>query len=502
MGLKEARRVEGILGEGSKYVTVKNCEIYNIGLKYNLPKDHGIYIGYGADHWTFESNRIHDNSGAGIHMYGFPYGSRDSLVKNNVFYNNHQWGLVIASNATGNTIESNQFFGNDDCDIYLLENSSGNSFRDNYFGSARANYNVAISDSGSRNNSFNYNVYTKPIATIFYGGEESFDFAKWQAHSQEAQGSFLLNPPSLPQGKVYNSTRLAGENRFETAESIANEVSSGSVANVIIASGYNFPDALSGRSVLAQKLKAPILLGGPSLQDAPETLNYVKNHLPSAGTIYILGGPATVTEVPYTALGYKVVRLFGDNRYDTNKAVNDQLNVAKGTPVFIASGNGFADGLSISSVAALKGYPIILTDTDKLPLQAFKSLETICPVTVYIIGGTGVIADQVKDQITGITGLDAAQIVRIWGNDRYDTALNIAKQFALETDTVTFASGANFPDALAGGILAAKLNAPIILLDSEGTRQKAYIDGENFANLYFLGGKGVIPDSLRWKLAY
>ena len=41
------------MGEGSKYVTVKNCEIYNIGLKYNLPKDHGIYIGYGADHLTF-----------------------------------------------------------------------------------------------------------------------------------------------------------------------------------------------------------------------------------------------------------------------------------------------------------------------------------------------------------------------------------------------------------------------------------------------------------------
>ena len=491
---------EGILGEGSKYVTVKNCEIYNIGLKYNLPKDHGIYIGSGADHWTFESNRIHDNSGAGVQMYGSPYGSRDSLLKNNVFYNNHQWGLVIGSNATGNTIEGNQFFGNADCDIYLLQSSGGNSFRDNYFGSAKAGYNVAISDSGSKNNLFNYNVYSKPINTIFYGGEESFDFAKWQAHSQEAQGSFLLNPPSLPQGKVYNSTRLAGENRFGTAESIANEVYPGSVANVIIASGYNFPDALSG-SVLAQKLKAPILLGGPTLRDAPETLDYVKNHLQSGGTIYILGGSVTVTDAPYTTLGYTVVRLFGDNRYDTNKVINDELNVPKGTSVFIASGNGFADGLSISSVAAIKGYPIILTDAEELPYQSVKSLETICPVTVYIIGGTGVISAQVADQIARITGLDTAQIIRIGGNDRYDTSLNIAKQFGLKTDTVTFASGANFPDALAGGVLAAKLNAPLILLDSDAARQKAYIDGEDFAKLYFFGGKSVISDSLRWKLA-
>ncbi len=490
----------GIMGEGSKYVTVRNSEIYNIGLKYNLPKDHGIYMGYGAEYWSFESNRIHNNSGAGIQMYGAPYGSRNSVVKNNVLYDNHQWGLVIATNATGNTIESNQFFGNADCDIYLLENSTGNSFRDNYFGSNKAHYNVAMGNLGSQNNSFNYNVYTKPINAIFYGGEESFDFAKWQSHNQEAQGSFLSNPPSLPQGKVYISTRLAGMNRFATGEAIANAASSSSVANVIIAAGYNFPDALSG-SVLAQKLNAPILLGGPRLQDAPETLNYVKNHLQSGGTIYILGGPETVTSAPYTALGYKVVRLFGDNRYDTNKAINDQLNVSKGTPVFIASGNGFADGLSISSMAALKGYPIILADADQLPVQAVNTLETISPAMVYIIGGTGVIPERVRDQIADITGLDAAKIVRIGGYDRYETSLNIAKHFALNTDTVTFASGDDFPDALAGGVLAAKLNAPIILVDRTGTRQKAYIDGANFTKLYFFGGRGVIPDTLRWKLA-
>ncbi|HWQ89819.1 MAG TPA: cell wall-binding repeat-containing protein [Desulfitobacteriaceae bacterium] len=490
---------EAVMGEGSAYVTVRNCEFYNIGLKYNLPKDHGIYIGYGANHWTIDSNRIHDNSGAGIQMAGYPSGSQNSLVTNNIVSSNHQWGFVVSANACGNIFQNNRLYGNTDCDVYLLQNSSGNCFSNNYWGSAAANFNVAIGDTGSTSNYFNNNIYTKPVNTIYYEPEGSFDFASWQAHSQEGQGSFLSTPLSLPL-KIYNSTRLAGINRFATAATIAGEISATAVENVIIASGYNYADALSG-SVLAHKLNAPILLGGPLPQDARETLSFIKNHLTENGTIYILGGPETISSAPYAASDYKVVRLFGDNRYDTNQAINEQLDVPKGTPVFIASGQGFADGLSISSIAARKGYPIILSEVSALPRQALNNLERIQPSAVYIIGGTGVISTQIEKQIAKITGLHTDQIIRIWGIDRYSTSLNIAKYFALETDTATFASGTNFPDALAGGVLAAKLNAPLILLENDSTPQKFFIEEQGFNTLYFFGGNGVISDLLRWQLA-
>jgi parallel beta-helix repeat protein len=490
---------EAVMGEGSAYVTVRNCEFSNIGLKYNLPKDHGIYLGYGADHWTIDSNRIHDNSGAGIQMAGYPSGSYNSLVTNNIVSNNHQWGFVVATNARGNIFQNNRLYGNADCDVYLLQNSSGNSFSNNYWGSAGANFNVAIADTGSAGNYFNNNIYTKAVNTVYYEPEGSFDFAGWQAHSQEAQGSFLSTPLPLPQ-KIYNSTRLAGANRFATAVAIAGAISTAAAEKVIITSGYNYADALSG-SVLAHKLGAPILLGGLLPQDAPETLTYIKNHLAEGGTIYILGGPGTVSSAPYTALGCKVVRLYGENRYDTNQAINEHLAVPKGTTVFIASGQGFADGLSISSIAARKGCPIILSEAGALPAQAVKNLKDIQPAAVYIIGGTGVISARVKDQIAEVTGLNEEQIIRIWGNDRYSTSLNIARYFDLETDSVTFASGSNFPDALAGGVLAAKLNAPLILLENESTPQKIFIEANGFKTLYFFGGNGVISDLLRWQLA-
>ncbi|WP_406542068.1 cell wall-binding repeat-containing protein [Clostridium ljungdahlii] len=58
---------------------------------------------------------------------------------------------------------------------------------------------------------------------------------------------------------TYNVTRLAGNNRYETSENIANNFESGTVQSVIIANGNNFPDALGG-SVLSKIYNAPILL--------------------------------------------------------------------------------------------------------------------------------------------------------------------------------------------------------------------------------------------------
>ena len=51
------------------------------------------------------------------------------------------------------------------------------------------------------------------------------------------------------------------------------------------------------------------------------------------------------------------------------------------------------------------------------------------------------------------------------------------------------ANGENFPDALSGSALAAKLNAPIILTDGQGlTSQKEFMDSKNYKNLILLGG--------------
>ena len=91
----------------------------------------------------------------------------------------------------------------------------------------------------------------------------------------------------------YNVNRLYGADRYKTSVSISNNFNSGTVQNVIVASGNDFPDALAG-SVLSKKYNAPILLLNSTLAESTDSIEYIKNHLDKAGNIYVLGGAASV----------------------------------------------------------------------------------------------------------------------------------------------------------------------------------------------------------------
>lgn len=89
--------------------------------------------------------------------------------------------------------------------------------------------------------------------------------------------------------------------------------------------------------------------------------------------------------------------------------------------------------------------------------------------------------------------------VRYGGTDRYATALLIAQNMAPDTATLFFAYGGNFPDALAGSVLASYTNSPIILVDKhlpEGFNTFLEKVPQTVKNVYVLGGSSVISDSL------
>lgn len=297
--------------------------------------------------------------------------------------------------------------------------------------------------------------------------------------------------------KVYSSTRLGGLNRFETAIAIAKEFSNTKVDNVIIANAWDFPDSLSA-SALSKKLNAPILLvdKNASNSNSVETLNYIKNNMNKNGTVYLLGGTGVVSDNIITNLkssGFNnFKRLGGIDRYETNRLINKQLGVAKGTPVIIAYGYEFADALSISNISGIKNMPIYLAKNDSIDSKVLSDIKNIAPSQIYIVGGNGVVTDKVANTLKGIT----PNITRLGGLNRYETSLAIAKHFNLNTKNAVITLGTDFPDALSGSALAIKNNAPIILINNDIAKQKAYIDNTNIEKLYILGSNGVISDSL------
>lgn len=299
--------------------------------------------------------------------------------------------------------------------------------------------------------------------------------------------------------EAYSVNRIDGRNRFETSANISSKFSSAQVQNVIIASGSNFPDALTG-SVLSRKFNAPILLVDKTVSGSFNAVNYIKGQLVKGGTIYVLGGKASVDDrfLDYLkSQGYNVKRLGGSDRFATNKTIVNSMNVEKGTPVIIANGYGFADALSISSVAALKGYPIIMSNKMNLPSDIKSTINDIQPSKVFLIGGEGSLSNSLIDELKNIvSSLDDSSIVRIGGNTRYETSLNICKYFNLDTNSAVIASGKGFPDALSGSALAAKLNAPIILTDGSNIiEQKRYLDATNYSSLFLLGGKASVSEA-------
>ncbi|OAA90901.1 cell wall-binding repeat-containing protein [Clostridium ljungdahlii] len=301
---------------------------------------------------------------------------------------------------------------------------------------------------------------------------------------------------------AYGVSRIRGANRYETSANIANSFSSDKLENVIIASGDNFPDALAG-SVLSRKENAPILLVGKDVSSSGESINFIKNKLDKVGTIYILGGKSSVSknfESYFNSLGYSSVkRLGGRDRFDTNFTIDRYLMTEKGTPVVVVNAFGFADALSVSSIAASKRYPIIMTDSFNLADETKETLKSIEPSKVFIIGGESSVAGNIVSQLKEIVpSLNSNSIIRIGGMNRYDTSLDVCKYFNQASNEAVIASGENFPDALSAGALAAKNNAPIILTDGVGiSDQKQYLDGCNYEKVILVGGTGAVSEDVQ-----
>lgn len=95
---------------------------------------------------------------------------------------------------------------------------------------------------------------------------------------------------------------------------------------------------------------------------------------------------------------------------------------------------------------------------------------------------------------------------RLWGADRYETAVEIAEEYvaaAGSIDTVIVASGENFADALAATPLASVLTAPILLTPSdvlhEATRD--FIERRRIDDIIIAGGRDAISDDVEDSLA-
>lgn len=324
--------------------------------------------------------------------------------------------------------------------------------------------------------------------------------------------------------------RLAGMGRFDTAVSISKEGWANGSSIAILAYGMNYADALAGVP-LAAALGCPILL-----TENPKSglEKIVTDEMARLGVkkVYILGGEYVVSKSIESTLTKKygnnsVVRLNGMDRYGTSLAIAKELyNIRKekgiGTfsKMYFCSAGSFADALAISPVAGVELNPILyapayVKDTDCTfgaaspeTVDYVKKIKAEGCKNTTIIGGIYAVSEAAESDLKKIMGAGSVERVDAGKTGgRYETMLEICKKYDsifTSNDTICVATGANFPDALSGAALAAKLGCPMILVgykDAEnkvssiGTQLQQYVATKQLKDCFVFGGVYAVPES-------
>ena len=308
-----------------------------------------------------------------------------------------------------------------------------------------------------------------------------------------------LIPIDLVSADENDYIRVFGDNRYETAMEIANTMAdkTGVYNTIVVASGTDFPDALAG-SYLAWTKNAPILLVSDAR--ATEVKNYIQLHIKSKGTVFILGGAATVStefEKSLKSIGLTVKRLGGANRCETNMLILKEAKVNQSQEIVICSGDSYADSLSV----AASGRPIMLVG-ETFTNEQLKYLRSLKPSKIYVIGGTSAVNEGIYSAASRI-----ATTERIGGSSRYETSLNVTNKFfnQRKPQGVVLASGNDFPDGLSGGPLALSIGAPILLVNNNTeviNNIWEYITTKGIKACYALGGNSVISNDILTDIMY
>ncbi|MEN3273215.1 MAG: hypothetical protein V7636_1976 [Actinomycetota bacterium] len=273
--------------------------------------------------------------------------------------------------------------------------------------------------------------------------------------------------------------RLAGTDRVGTAIAASAKGWADGSADVVLASGSSYSEALPA-SVLAGAKKGPLLL--VTTDRLPAAVGDELTRL-KAKTVTVVGSVAPMVDDDLRARNVTVRRVgTSGDPVATAAAIAREVGGTSAIAVLV-NRDRFADGVSASALAAGHGWPILLTSTTSVPQVSVDAWRAIGVHRIVLVGGTGVIAQNVEDFVaskggcqTGAAG-SPCEVERLAGADRYATSV-ATTQRALGLGDRSLAStlldtGTAFPDALSTGPLAARLGGVALLVDGSGALHDA-----------------------------
>lgn len=229
----------GIFTGFSENVYIENNEANRAG------EEHGIYVSNSADHPTIRNNRLWGNNGCGIHMngdvsmggdgvisgalvenntiYGNGLGGgsgingdglQDSIIRNNLVYDNHASGISLykidgGAGSSGNYVMNNTVVVADDgrWALNIADGSKGNTVFNNIFlnlGSYRGS--VTISHDSLEGFESDHNVVMDRFTTD--DGDSVMTLADWRTATGQDAHSLVATPEQLFMNAAEGDFRL------------------------------------------------------------------------------------------------------------------------------------------------------------------------------------------------------------------------------------------------------------------------------------------------------
>ena len=291
-----------------------------------------------------------------------------------------------------------------------------------------------------------------------------------------------------------NPGRIDGPDRIETAINISKK-NYDKAKTVIVVRHDLFPDSMTA-SVLAKLKDAPILLNPTDKLDSRVGAEIKRL---GAEEIIIVGGHNSISDRVREDLkafdkDRDVERIAGVDRYGTSEMVARRVVGITGKKYtgVVASGQVFADALSVGTFASRDGYPILLVKKDSIPVQIERVIKDLEIEKTYIAGGTNTISRATEAKLPRVEE-------RMAGKDRYETSVAIAKSKFRGSKEAYIASGEEFADALVISPISGKYNRPTLLVSRNKNNNlvvKNYIKDNRLTAVTAIGGERYIPYSV------
>ncbi len=263
-------------------------------------------------------------------------------------------------------------------------------------------------------------------------------------------------------------TRVSGRNRYATNYELNKELMRTGMP-VFVATGANFPDALSIGPAVA--LNDGVLILSPRNALSVPTLKLLEERPPSA--VYIVGGAGALSQNVVNQLrevtGLVPQRISGGTRYETSAKVFQKFFVDREvSQAFVATGKAFPDALSAAAAGGALAAPVLLVNgqsdtalhSDIRVLLKQKKTDRLT-----LVGGKNAVNSKLYMNLLQ----DGFSVERLAGTNRYDTNLAVNRYVGEEigdladTRGLWVATGRSFPDALSAGAPAGRASQRLVL---------------------------------------